>query len=288
MTGSTLDLIDRIGHIEVHPFLAPIPDASRVLVTTVQENVQFKYQIVKEPGWWVLYCDQSTVRRVEATVGMFEIVQFLDALPRFIVIAVHRLRADTWMVVPWNTSDATQRGWPDGEPMAMHLVRDAIRPFDVVIARRLGRTILYDTLDDGLGTAAIAKTMRDLFDSGTEDAITPGAPSEMRRACSLLVEYASALARMDPNRAESKQRTAMERKLRWHLAFVGAELLGWNESGEGYQVRWSHEGREYSTLLRRDLQVASAGICLDGTDLHHNLSSIVGVMEEAQHEGMEY
>ena len=72
----------------------------------------------------------------------------------------------------------------------------------------------------------------------------------------------------------------------WHLAFVGAEFLGWHEAGEGYEVRWRHGGHEYRTRLRQDLQVESADICLDGTDLRHNLSSIVAVMEEGRRRGM--
>ena len=149
MKRSTLDLIDEIGCIQVRPFLAPIPDADSVVVMTVQGGVQFNYRVVRDPGWWVLHCDQVAVRRVEAPTSMFETVRFLAALPRFLVLAVHRLRADTWLVVPWNGSDAEQRGWPRGEPQAMHLVQDAIRPFDVVVARRLGRTLLYDSLDEG-------------------------------------------------------------------------------------------------------------------------------------------
>ena len=150
MSRSTLDLIDQIGRIRVRPFLAPIPDAESVVVTTVQEGVQFNYRLVREPGWWVLHCDQVEVRQVEPLSSMFETVRYLAALPRFLVIAVHRLRADTWLVVPWNGSDAAQRGWHRGEPRAIHLVRDAIRPFDVVVARRLGSTLLYDSLDEGL------------------------------------------------------------------------------------------------------------------------------------------
>ena len=65
MSRSTLDLIDQIGHIRVRPFLAPIPDAERVVVTTVQEGVQFNYHLVQEPGWWVLHCDQVEVRYVK-------------------------------------------------------------------------------------------------------------------------------------------------------------------------------------------------------------------------------
>ena len=111
VSRSTLDLIDQIGHIRVRPFLAPIPDAERVVVTTVQEGVQFNYHLVQEPGWWVLHCDQVEVRQVEPLRRMFETVRYLAALPRFLVIAVQQLRADTWMVVPWNGSFAPGGGF---------------------------------------------------------------------------------------------------------------------------------------------------------------------------------
>ncbi len=281
MKRGAIDLIEKIGRIQVRPFLAPIPDAGTVVVTTVQEGVRFNYRVTREPGWWVLHCDRSAVRQVETPHSMFEVVQYLAALPRFLVIAVHRLRADTWMVVPWNASDAAQRGWPDGEPRPLHLVRDAVRPFDVLVARRLGQTMLYDTLDDGLGTSVVAEAMRNAFDTGREAVAAAGTPPEMRRAFALLNDYTGALARTE----EERSRAPVERQLRWHLAFVGAELLGWNEAGEGYEVRWRYNDREHTVLLRRDFQVASAGICLDGTDLHHNLSSIVGVMDEATRRG---
>jgi len=286
VSRSTLDLIDEIGRIRVRPFLAPIPDAENVVVTTVQEGVQFNYRLAREPGWWVLHCDQVGVRRVEAPTSMFEMVQFLAALPRFLAIAVHRLRADTWLVAPWNSSDAAQRGWRDGEPKAMHLVRDGIRPFDVVVARRLGRTLLYDCLDEGLGAAPAGEAVRESFGSDTEDVRALGVTPEMRRAHSILEDYGAAVRRAERERAENERQTSLEGRLRWHLAFVGAELLGWHEAGEGYEVRWRHGGQEYRTSLRRDFQVQSAGICLDGTDPRHNLSSIVAVMEEGRRRGI--
>jgi hypothetical protein len=216
---------------------------------------------------------------------MFDVVGYLSVLPRFLVIAVHRLRADAWMVVPWNASDAAQRGWPNAEPRAVHLVRDAIRPFDVVVARRLDRIFLYDMLDEGLGSSGASQTVRAVFNSARGDIEVSGAPPEMLRAYSLLSDYAYGLQRTRQQRGEADRRTSVEGRLRWHLGFMGADLLGWHEAGEGYEVRWSYEGREYHTVLRRDLQVESAGICLDGTDQRHNLSSIVAVMEEARKRG---
>ncbi len=285
MKRDSLELIDKIGRIKVRPFLAPVPDAGSVVVSTIQEGMQFRYRISRDPGWWVLYCDQTRVQRVDPPASMFDIVRYLEALPRFIVIAVHRLHEDTWMVVPWNYGDAGQRGWPGGQPRAVHLVRDSIRPFDVLSVRRLGRTLLYDTVDTGIGTASISEEARTLFDSGRDDARVAGAPPEMEEAHDLLRGYVLGLRRAERLRDERQGRDSVEGKLRWHLGFMGAELVGWHEAGEGYEVRWSHEGREYTTTLRRDFQVASAGICLDGTDQRHNLSSIVAVMEQAHRQG---
>ena len=287
MTHSRIDLINRIGRIEVRPFLAPIPDARSVIVTTIQEGIQFNYRITEEPGWWILYCNQSTIRRVEKPTSMFEIIQFLEVLPRFLVIAVHRLRTDTWMVVPWNTSDANQRGWHDGEPKALHLVRDNIRPFDVVVTRRLGQILYYDTLEDSLGTTSISEKMREEFNAGRIDSQMIGAPPEMWRVHSILSDYVSTVQRTEQERIQVEYRQSVEGQLRWHLAFVGAELRGWHEAGEGYEVHWRYEGHERTTILRRDFQVASAGICLDGTDQRHNLSTIVGVMEQARNREMD-
>ena len=285
MKRDSLDLIDQIGRINVRPFLAPVPDAGSVVVSTIQEGIRFRYRIARDPGWWVLYCDQTTVRRVESPTSMFDIVHYLEALPRFLVIAVHRLHEDTWMVVPWNYGDAGQRGWSGGEPRAVHLVRDSVRPFDILVARRLGPTLLYDTMDAGLGTASVSEEARALFDSRNDDASVPGAPREMEEAHDLLRGYVLGLRRAERLRDERERRDSVEGKLRWHLGFMGADLVGWHEAGEGYEVRWSYEGREYTTTLRRDFQVASAGICLDGTDQRHNLSSIVAVMEEARRQG---
>lgn len=285
MKLDSVDLIDKIGRIRVLPFLAPIPDAGSVVVSTIQEGMRFRYRIERAPGWWVLHCDQTTVRRVESPTSMFEIVRYLEALPRFLVIAVHRLHEDTWMVVPWNYGDAGQRGWSGGQPRAVHLVRDGIRPFDVLYVRRLGQTLLYDTLDTGLGTALISEEARALFDSGGDDGRVAAAPREMEEAHDLLRGYVLGLRRAERLRDERERRDSVECKLRWHLGFMGADLVGWHEAGEGYEVRWSYEGREYATTLRRDLQVASAGICLNGTDQRHNLSSIVAVMEEASRQG---
>ena len=49
----------------------------------------------------------------------------------------------------------------------MHLVRDAIRPFDVVVARRLGSTLLYDSLDEGLGAGRVSEAVRDSLSSSS-------------------------------------------------------------------------------------------------------------------------
>ena len=74
----------------------------------------------------------------------------------------------------------------------------------------------------------------------------------------------------------------MEGRLRVALEYSGAVLRAWTELGEGYEVVWEHEGEEYRTVIRRDLFVESAGICLSGRDSDYNLSAIVHVMRLAR------
>ena len=76
--------------------------------------------------------------------------------------------------------------------------------------------------------------------------------------------------------------------VRWHLEFMGAELNSWHESGNEYRITWTHGGQTHSMDVARSGFVESAGVCLEGTDRRHNLSSIVAVMQEHARLGRTY
>ena len=87
--------------------------------------------------------------------------------------------------------------------------------------------------------------------------------------------------------AEEKRRERMattEGRLRWYLKFMGADMVGWREEGEGFRVTWEYDGHTHSARIGRNLRLDSAGICLGhrGQERQQNLSSVVAVIQEAR------
>jgi len=274
--------IDRLSNHYPQPFTAPIPNAEQVEVFTLQDNVPYRFRLRDaEPGWWVVTPETKAKARLDEPAQPCDMLAYLTALPRFYVICCFRLAEGTWLVVPYNASDAAQRGWPDGEPRVMHLVCHAVKPFDVATARFLAGTLLYDGLDDRLGLCAHGHLLRS--ELGTQaGAATLKVNGGFQNAYNIILKRRQELEAETRRQAVEHQRQTTEGELRWQLEFMGADLKAWSEVGNGYSVTWEHEGRSYTTTLQRDRRVASAGICLDRTDAQHNLSSIVRVMEEAE------
>ena len=69
-------------------------------------------------------------------------------------------------------------------------------------------------------------------------------------------------------------------KLETSLEVMGAKLFDWTREIDGYLVRWEIDGQVYRMNVDINLRVKSAGVCLDGTDDWHSLSSVVSVMQE--------
>lgn len=81
------------------------------------------------------------------------------------------------------------------------------------------------------------------------------------------------------------QKKTLGKRIEAALLYSGATLKAWMERGQGYEVIWEHEGREYRTFIKPDLFAESAGICLSGRDSDYSLSAIVHVMAEARRLG---
>ena len=98
-------------------FVAPIPNAEQVEVFTVQDNVPYQLKVVRPMvGWFQLSPDRHDDDAWKwATIGrradVHERIDYLNQLPRFYVIMLYRLAAQTWLCIPFNRSDAEQRGW---------------------------------------------------------------------------------------------------------------------------------------------------------------------------------
>lgn len=290
LTNLALSLIDKVPG----PFVCPIPAAGWTLAWVVEDNVTYQFPIHNvEPGWWEVAPSSPSEARATKLASPWEYLAYLESLPRAYVVVLYRLEAYTWLCTPYNLADAAQRGWADGEPRVLHLVRHSVQPFDLVDARALGDLLLFHRVDDRLDTRQVTELCRLSLpvSANPPHEATDGyahayqfvrqrVEAEQRR----VAEEARRLAQEEAEARRQQQLATTEGRLRWYLEFMGADMVGWTESGEGYRVTWSYDGHQHTARVSRDLRLDSAGICLGhrGQERRQNLSSVVAVIQEAR------
>ena len=66
------------------------------------------------------------------------------------------------------------------------------------------------------------------------------------------------------------------------LAHAGGRLVSYIDRGDAYTVTYQFGERTHTSTVRADdLSVMTSGICLSGYDREFDLTSLVGVMQEA-------
>lgn len=275
---SLLGVLSRLQNQTPDPFVAPIIDAQSVRVLSVQQNVPYWFTLQNpEPGWWRLVPTGQAQARLSARLAPPPILDYLAHLPRFLVIALFPAGESSWLCVPFNRADAAQRGWPEGSPRLLHLVRHRLQPLDVVVARSLAGTLLYDTVDERLGYSTRSHLLRESIARNDVEETN----ADLANACWIIQDRLREQRREQTQAATEARRGNLEAEIRHQLDFMGANLVGWQE-GETITVTYEYNGMERTVEIGRDFRTVSAGICLDDTDRDHDLASVVNVLEEAR------
>lgn len=253
--------LERVLAHEPSEFLAPVPDAQAVRLFSLQNGIPYWFELRNpEPGWWYVVPETESDARLGNRAMPYEKLDYLIQLPRFYVITAFRITHHTWLVVPFNPSDAAQRGWKNNYPRQMHLVRHDLDPHQIVEARDMAGCLLYGNIalrfDAPLSQHALIQNLVDERNKEIE-----------RR-------------RIEQERLAKMQ--TLEGQMQLRLDFMGARLESWQEIGDGYEVKWSFNGVTHTATIARNLRIEAAGVCMQGTEQRHNLTSIVAVMEEAR------
>jgi hypothetical protein len=279
---SLLDTIDFLATKKPEPFVAPVPFAHLVSVRTIQDGVTYSFSVQNpRPGWWTLV-PAGVLARIDTMAQPADVIDYLNELPRFYVIALFPTSETTWLVTPYSIADAEQRGWMQGRPREVHLVRMAVEPFDVLVTRNLAGTLIFDDIDTRLGTHTITNELQEAINN--EERFV--AELNWRNAYQTVYQRTQQLLKEQKQAEQLKriteQKMDTEEAIRWQLEFMGAKLKDVQHSRNGYTVYWTApDGRSYDMQVGKNLHIEVAGFCLAGTDRVHNLSSIVHVMEEA-------
>ena len=151
--------------------------------------------------------------------------------------------------------------------------------FDTVVVRFDGQRYWFEQHDRQTSRNIGRKLRENLRDNNAPELVNVAGCNQTIRE---VYEFAL-LHKLD------RGRDTEEIRLRKAIAHGGGEYESHREIGDHYSVMFQVDGESYhSTVRRSDLQIQSAGICLDGFDATFDLQSLVGVMREGQQMGAIY
>jgi hypothetical protein len=270
----TLNLIESLARDEAtlrgQVFLAPLGARGRARVRV--GGLVYELSVADaRPGWWLCQGLDSTRASLIDAAQPWQRGAYLALWPALRLVLIERLRADDWVALAFNASDAFQRFAIRG-PLVIRLVEGG-QPFERVIGRIDGATVWYDE-PDRRGDPATAERLREALAAGDAMPALAGLGQGERAGYALLAER-----RVAARVARDAART--ERSLRDALQLGGAQLIGYETSAGVLRVTWERDGQRSITLVNPNLGVVSAGICLSGEDQRFDLASIVGVVYDA-------
>jgi hypothetical protein len=276
------DLLDNLEAAEQDfegtEFLAPIIGTNKVQVRiagiicqlTIEKNLPQKYY-----GWGILRA-LSTKRAVyERQASLAEMDAYLRLFPGVRLILLQS-RHRCWLALPAHRGDG--RFQIQG-PVTLWLPEEGLQRFDTVLAGFDGRFFWFRGRDPSRDPA-LAAYLREQIIRQDEKGLPPLPDTLQKRGLSAEERgtYALAWAML-----VEEQRDRVELRLSEALTHAGAELRDYTERGDMYVVRYVVDGRTHiSTVHQDDLSVMTAGICLAGQDRHFDLTSLVGVLREAE------
>ncbi len=264
---SVQNLFDRLENESraLPEVLAPV-FARQALVGVVVNEHPYRMKVaVESPGWYILQPVSSAEARPRRAAMPYEILGALAPQPRLMVITVRRLSGQTWLVYPYNVSDARARGFAT-RPHPCHLVGVALEPFVTFGARLWGDALLFDASRMQPGSPEYKEAL------ARGDHAPP-------KVAGLPPEYGVAYKIVQAELLRARQ-TSITGKIQGAVEYLGAELAGITEQGEGYEVEILDGEHRYSVRVDKSLRLLSAGICLSGRDGEQTLASSVAVMRQ--------
>ncbi|NJP06684.1 MAG: hypothetical protein HC837_14190 [Chloroflexaceae bacterium] len=283
---TTLDLIQRLSQAEAalsgQLFLAPLLRGGRARLRL--QGLIYQLQVDNQsPGWWVCRIVDQRRATAEEPALPWQRGDYLVAWPALRLVLIEPMDDQAWLALPYNLSDAAQR-FTLVLPMAVQLVEQG-QPFERVVGRVEGNTIWYDD-HDRRADPTVAETLRAALAEERElPGIVAGLGAGEQAAYQLCLNrmrgtYATAEALWEAQSTINEARQ-MEQRLRHALAVGGAQLLGYTQTDQGLVVTWERDAQRSVTLVNRQMDILSAGICLSGEDRRFDLTSIVRVVQES-------
>lgn len=223
---------------------------------------------VNTPGWYIIKPRSSVQAEAVREAQPFEIKQCYQVAPRFRAISVRRLASNSWLVFPFNMSDARSRGF-EVKPQPCHLVDRNLTPFMPIVSRLWFNVLLFDSSR----VSAPREYLNSLERGEPEPPKVRGRGPEFEIVYSMLSEE-----------IKEAQKKTVQGRIRSAVEYLGGEFIGFTEQGEGYTVHWTDGEHTYSSRIDANMRLVSAGICLEGQEYEQTMASTVAVMRRFRDE----
>ena len=273
--------------------LAPILGGRRVTVKVGGVACQLAVDS-GERGWSVLEIESTQRAKWLRAATLAEREKYLALLPAVRFVALERNGA-IWLAFPAHAGDARLR--LQGVAPIRSDESTNTQMFDAIIARFDGTHFWFEKLDARRSPALAEYLRTSLAEQIAPDALhKKGLSREERNAYALALygppepetgralDAATAPPSFNPFAAITHPNTP-DGRLAQSLNHAGGRLVSWIDRGNVYTVTYQFGDRTHTSTVRADdLSVMTSGICLSGHDRDFDLTSLVGVMQEAASE----
>lgn len=204
--------------------------------------------------WTVVNSDGLAVRSAEQC-------EIFEQFSRYPKINCYFLKAiDTDWIVVYNLSLYRLREVPAGE---------VPKSFQPIIARRYGGVLIYHSYD--------FRYMQPWY---IDDALVELNKEELSSLIPKYLNHDQKFAYTILLEEEKKKRIPpTEKRIKDILSKENANLVNLRNRRDGYSIEFHYEGRRRSIVVREDLMLLDAGMCLEGMDKHFSLDSFLSILK---------
>ena len=270
--------------------LAPILGGRRVTVKVGGVACQLAVDS-NARGWSVLEVESTQRAKWLRAATLSEREKYLALLPAVRFIALERNR-EIWHSFPACAGDARLR--LNGVAPVSGGENANVQMFDAIIARFDGTHFWFEKADARRSPAIAEYLRQSLAEQLAPDALhKKGLSSEERAAYALALygpppEIVTTDAATPPSwnpLAANINPSTPDGRLAQSLNHAGGRLVSWMDRGDAYTVTYQFGAQTHTSTVRADdLSIVTSGICLSGRDRDFDLTSLVGVMQEAASE----
>jgi hypothetical protein len=274
MKRDIFDLIDRVAAEHdssiASPFVAPCVPRGRICVKLAGIVVRLRPSDPNFEGWGRFSVESSSnVAKLEGEAPKRQISSYLSQFPKARFRLCFQGIDSSWAALPRNRGSYEAK-FGSITPVAIRLVDSGTR-FHAITARYDGSIWWYEGPDRS-DIPAVRVGMTESYDVRKLRRIS-GLSAEDEAAFKLAIDPKPVVGVSCPPTDEDKIRKALERG--------GGKMLSFVDRGDFWNVEWKTGSgrRSSSSIMKSDMTVMSAGMCLSGRDNDFDLQTLVDVVE---------